>query len=497
MKNILVSFTMLFVASCASTPSIEIKHKPLSHTKRVEPAPVNLKNSNRAQEAKSLTPSFVASSSPTVQDQALPKTQTSSSTAVVELTNSSLQIKGDELLPISKKHSTQSFSTQSKKIGVILPITGKNSLIAQRALSSIRLGLGLLEKDPSFSIVIHDSQGSPELAAAGVEKLLQDQGVIALLGGISAKEAQAIATQADFFQVPFMAFSQKSGLTNNNDYTFRNSITSEMQIERLVRFASKNLNAKRYAILYPNDSYGVEFANKFWDLVLASGGQVTAAQVYDPKDTDFNVYIQKLVGTYFTEPRLDEYRQRQKELVLKNSKKKEAGYKKNIRENEAKENILLPVIDFDVLFIPDSSKALGQAIAFMGNNDVTNITYLGTNLWQSSDLSRRVGQTESSVFFVDSFIDENLINSSEFYKNYKQQFNEAPSLLEAQFYEGAYLIKDTISSGYTSRDSLASQLKILGRRKGAYGQIRMNNYQEIERPLNIFSLEQGAIKIIE
>ena len=397
-----------------------------------------------------------------------------------------------ESLPKAK--SAEKFLTDSKKVGAILPLSGKNASVGQRALTALRLGLGLNDASPTISLVLFDSQGSPELAAQGVEKLLKENGVVALFGGLGAKEALAISEKADFFEVPFFTFSQKSGLTDNTDFTFRNAITAEMQVDKLAEFSFDKLTYKRFAILYPNDAYGVEFANKFWDQVLARGGQVTAAQAYDPKSADLNVYIQKLVGTYHLDDRKNEYKAKFKELKENNKKKLADGIKKNSRENNAKENLLEPIVDFDAIFIPDSGKVLGQAIAFLKSNDVQNLTYLGTNIWNTPDLARRAGTHSQHVYFVDSNSSQPESVTSDFYKKYFAINQEEPGLLEAQTYESAKIVHDILSGfGSVSRESLASQLRSLGRKNGAYGEIRMNNSKEIERELSILTIDQGQI----
>lgn len=515
------SSALLFNA-CAATPSIETRHKPIPHIKKYEAPVVAQTTQNKkaaqlaaadnitvfnkaledaraneaklAQEAKNKA--ALAAATPTTSSAVIVSTTTTTPVAAIDtstkFTDLTLDLKSD-----SRPHSNENIPTDSKKVGLILPLTGKNGGVGQRALNAIRLAFGLNDTSVanSFSLAIFDNQSNPELAVAGVEKLMREDHVVAIMGGLSSKEASVISARAEYYQVPFISFSQKSGITQNTDFTFRNSVTAEMQVERLVKYASESLGAKRFAILYPNDSYGTEFANKYWDLVLASGGQITAAQVYDPKDSDFNIYVQKLVGTYYPEARAQEYKQRLEDMALKQKKKLEANpnKKKPTRENEVKENILTPIVDFDVLFVPDSSKALGQVVAFMKANDVSDITYLGTNIWNSPDLIRRIGSGKESVYFVDSIPTPEEVGKSNFHSKYTSVYQEAPSLVEAQFYESACMLRDTLANTSLSRDGLASQLKILGRRTGAYNEIRMNNSHEIERPLNIFGLANGEI----
>jgi branched-chain amino acid transport system substrate-binding protein len=489
MKYLILTLFIFIISSCVTTSDLIQTHRsrqPVQKKSNPASIPTPPAPTTSAIKTESIHPHPTA---PAVDSQTPQQTPTNI-TANVDVPFFKLPKK--EIL--KKIKSTEHFPVDAKKVGAILPLSGKNASVGQRALAALRLGLGLNEASPSLSIALYDSQGDAALAAAGVQKLLKDNSVIAIFGGLSAKEASAISEKADFFEVPFFAFSQKSGLTDNSEYTFRNAVTAEMQVDKLAEFSFQKLSLKRFAILYPNDAYGVEFANKFWDQVLARGGVITAAQAYDPKSSDLNVYVQKMVGTYYGDDRPDEYKQKIKELKEKKAKKIADGVKKNSRENEAKESLLDPVVDFDAIFIPDSGRALGQAMAFLKSNDVQNLTYLGTNLWNTPDLVRRAGPHNQHLFFVDTDSLNSENTTSDFYKKYFALNQEEPQLLEAQTYEAAKIIREQLSFGATGRDSLAANLRSLGRRNGAYGEIRMNNNKELERDLTILTVDQGAIK---
>jgi ABC-type branched-subunit amino acid transport system substrate-binding protein len=387
----------------------------------------------------------------------------------------------------------------SKVIGAILPLTGKNANVGQHALNALKMALGVDKPGAKFKVVAYDTQSSAELATSSVDKLLIDDKAIAVIGGLSSKEATLIAQRSELLSLPFIALSQKPGLTNIGDYVFRNSLTPEMQVDQLVSYAFQKLNAKRFAILYPNDSYGVEFSNIFWDQVLARGGQITAAQTYDSKENDFTGIIQKMVGTYYPEARPEEYKERfgamKKNKLERAKKNKNKSVVKNSREHESEENVLQPILDFDVLFLPDSGKTLGQVMAFMKVNDVSNITYLGTNIWNNPDIVKRSASQKENIYFVDAIDpNDNSIRDSEFFKEYFAAYNEEPTLIEVQTFESAQILRDQINSGATTRDSLASKLRIMGRSTGVTGDLRMSNQREIERPIHVLSLENGLIK---
>ena len=66
-----------------------------------------------------------------------------------------------------------------------------------------------------------------------------------------------------------------------------------------------------------DEPFGVEYANLFWDEVLARGGSIAGAQIYSPAETDFRGPVKRLVGTYYLEDRKTEYQGRLKEWYKK------------------------------------------------------------------------------------------------------------------------------------------------------------------------------------
>ena len=372
---------------------------------------------------------------------------------------------------------------ETQTIGVVLPLTGKNAPVGQRALRGLQMGLGLHMPGSIFKLAVMDSEGNPDSARRGVERLVREDSVIAIVGSLLSKTASAVAAKSDELGVPTIALSQKAGLTEIGNSVFRNSLTSEMQVQALVRTAIDDLGMKRFAILYPNDAYGVEFSNIFWDTVLARGGRITAVQAYSNKETDFRLVIQRLVGTYYGEARQEEFYSRLKEL-------KSSDKKKSFREAKA-ENILPPLVDFDAVFIPDGVKAMGQIAAMLSYNEVKNIKLLGTNLWNTKDTPRRGGNFANNLIFVDSLAPQH--SNSRFLTEYRSLFKEEPTLIEVQAYDAGLILRQLISTGISHREELTKSLNDLRQFKGALGVLNMNADREVERPVTALTVEKGEI----
>lgn len=376
---------------------------------------------------------------------------------------------------------------ESSTIGVILPLTGKQREAAYGALRGIQMGLGVFgPKSSRMKLAIMDSEGSPEVAQAAVERLVNEDHVVAIIGGLLSKTAVNEATRAQELGVPFVALSQKAGLTDIGGGVFRNTLTGEQQVQELVRIAMEKFNMKRFAVMFPNDTYGTEYTNAFWDEVNRRGGKVNAAQTYNNQEMDFNKPMKRLVGIYYLEDRLSEYKLRLKEWF---------DQKKVIKGRMAPpDDLLPPLVDFDALFIPDSTKALGQIAPMLAFHNVRNVRLLGTNVWNSDDLIRR-GQkhVEGSIFLDTAWSQPAIFQETGFYKDFVKTFEQPPSSLEAVAFEAGWLVREAAANGSSSRAQMAQSLAGLKNVTTTLGSLALNDRREWIRPLQAFTVQQGQI----
>jgi ABC-type branched-subunit amino acid transport system substrate-binding protein len=375
----------------------------------------------------------------------------------------------------------------ARTIGAVLPLTGRYADIAQRTLRGLQLGLGIYGADKSdLRLAVIDSEGNPDGARRSVERLVTEDHVIAVVGSLLSRTATAVASKADELGVPSIALSQKAGLTEIGSTVFRNSLTSEMQVRFLVKTAMEKMKLKSFAILYPNDAYGVEFANLFWDEVLARGGTIAAAQTYNPTDTDFSGPIQRLVGKYYVEDRANEYKTRLSDWY---KRQKSIGARQ-----KPPDDILPPIVNFDAIFIPDGVKAMSQIAPALAYYDIQNVRLLGTNLWNSEELARRTEKHLDGSVFVDSFLpSDREFSNTRFYKEFQRIFGEPPGPFEAQAYDAGLILRQALASGRRTRVDLMDQIARLEDFPGGVGRLHLTGGREISRPIITLTVSQGRI----
>lgn len=373
-------------------------------------------------------------------------------------------------------------------IGAVLPMSGKYAVVSERMLNGLELGLGIRGRNrTSLKLAIVDSESSISSATQAVEKLVIEDSVIAIVGSLLSRTSEAVAMKADELGVPSVALSQKAGLTRMGNFIFRNAITSEMQVNELVRVAMEDLGLKKFAILYPNDPYGVEFANLFWTAVKSRGGSIAGAQTYASSETDFRAPIKRLTGTFYLEDRKIEYQNRLKTWFQAQGK---IGKRKS-----PPDDLLPPIVDFDALFVPDSPKAMGQIAPMLSYQGVHNIRLLGANIWNTSEFIRR-GQkhVEGAVFIDRTAVDKSAGIARAFYTEFQAAFGYEPGEFEIQGFEVGRLLRQVIlEDGQRSRPGLAAALSQIRSFTGVAGVMTMNAQRELSPPLIPYTVKENSI----
>ena len=369
-----------------------------------------------------------------------------------------------------------------KTIGAVLPLTGSHQRIGQRCLNGLQLGLGLYSAKPSdFKLVIHDSKGNPNFSRNIVKNLFLEHHIMALVGGVASQTAETLAAAAQSFMVPMILLSQKSGITKTGSYIFQNAINSEHIVKTLVQTLTNKQDHKKMAILYPNDPFGVEYANLFWDHALTAGAQITGVQTYKPGETDFNDIMKRLVGTYYIEDRDEEYRE-----LLKTALSSNANKKRHLKLKE----LLSPVVDFSVLFIPDSIKSLDLIAPYLSFHNITGVTLAGPSLWNSPKL--RSKNREESIIFADALITTHpKFNSSSFFKTFNKTFGYKPGLFELLSYESALALREVILDGSPNRDKLRENLSQRKKLSSPVGALNISKNREFIHEIAVFSVQEG------
>lgn len=181
-----------------------------------------------------------------------------------------------------------------RAIGCLLPLSGKERAIGERALRGALLAADLagssLPSGLPIEIKVRDTGSDPARAQAGVEELAQE-GVVALVGPTGKLEAQLAAPRAEALGVPFLELSPDP--TRRGDLTFKLVRPREAAAAALVREAARQ-KARTVAILAPDSNYGRAMAQAISDGAKQLGLRVAADVRFPEASTTFVDPVQKL-----------------------------------------------------------------------------------------------------------------------------------------------------------------------------------------------------------
>ncbi len=201
------------------------------------------------------------------------------------------------------------------KIGMIGPLSGDYAtygLSTQRgieiAVEEINAAGGIDGK--SITLISEDSKGVPADAALAASKLMDQDGVVAIMGPVLSGETSTVAEFADEAEViVFSSSATATGIPDIGEYVFRNCLTDDVQAAQLVEYAVAELGVKKIAILYAKNDYGEALKNAAESKARELQALV-AVESYSDGESDFNAVLTSIkrqqpdalfIGGYYTE----------------------------------------------------------------------------------------------------------------------------------------------------------------------------------------------------
>lgn len=196
----------------------------------------------------------------------------------------------DERLRAMTLRAERTDSVDLYAIGAILPLTGRGREVGQAALRGLMLASGAPHQGPQPEttprLVFIDNAGEPEQTATAVDELVNLHRVAAIIGPLSARNAQVAAERAQTLGVPLLTLSPASHLTEAGEYVYRLLPSPEEEASALVQ-AARARGAERFAVLGPENGYGRAMSAAFARAVANQGATVVYQGLYPAGATSF------------------------------------------------------------------------------------------------------------------------------------------------------------------------------------------------------------------
>jgi branched-chain amino acid transport system substrate-binding protein len=191
-------------------------------------------------------------------------------------------------------------------IGAVLGLSGPISVYGGSQNQGIEQALGeinesgYLGEGVTLEVIVEDAptESGEQPAINAMTKLVEEDGVVAVLGPTLSNQAFAADPVAQENGVPVLGVSNTAGgITDMGDYVFRNSLPEASVIPGTVAQATESLGLESVGILYGNDDdFTVSGYEVFVDNLEENGVEITAEETFAKGDVDFNAQLTNLLA---------------------------------------------------------------------------------------------------------------------------------------------------------------------------------------------------------
>ncbi|MBL4579144.1 MAG: penicillin-binding protein activator [SAR324 cluster bacterium] len=445
---------------------------------------------------------------------------------ILEQRMSAARVIGDqeelEVLKQIQIRYTNALNVNPRRIGVILPLSSssvKVSRLAQQTMNGLWLALHANEipavpenmgddeasqeneitgksedKDnaqaesdsrkfeDSWELVVRDSQLNQEITKSLVRELVETERVIAIIGPLARKTSEAAAEEAERLRVPLISLSLTESIPELGEFIFRNNQSWKQEIQELLEYATSELQACRFLILYAKTREGRQKMRLFWDAAVLKGCKVVAVEGFKDEGqkslvNEFDTFTGKIrrLGT-------------EDKIILKELKEKE-----------------VPIHNFDAVFVAVGSggvKNLSLIFPYSEVYKMRKTTFLGDSGWNDSALPYAPGlRGVKNPVFVDSFFLQSKTPAVQQLLRlherilYRHQNYIGPTAYTAFAYDTLIILMQLLEDERNqSHRDLRDALINMQMFPGVTGNLRFDEKGKVEREMQLLTLRRGKIQ---
>ena len=336
------------------------------------------------------------------------------------------------------------------KIGAVLVLTGPNAKAGQSAKQGIEMAVEEINasggvKSRKIKVIYEDDGGEPQKSVSAVQKLINVDKVLAILGPMWSSCVLAVAPIVESKGVVILSPTASSPkITYAGDYIFRNTYSDAIEGAKTAEFASKELKYGKAGILFINNDYGVGLKDAFKRKFEELGGKIVIDEGYDPKTTDFRTILVKV-------------KERSPEVIYI------AGYSE-----------------------------MGQLLRQMRETGI-KIPVLSCIMFEISDIAKVAGKAAEGVIYAYPSYDPEKGNeiTLKFAKKFKEKYGTLPDPEAAFSYDAVKILALAMEKGgFTSEDIKNALYKIKGY-NGITGKTSFDENGDVIKPVGFKRVHNG------
>ena len=394
--------------------------------------------------------------------------QTTQSTTKVVNNNSNIEIK----LSDSPIKEIEFQENREIRVGLLLPLKGKNYRIGKSLLNAIHLAL-YKTQNKNIKIFVRDTSSVEGVTKAYYEFL--DLNVNIILGPVFSDKVNELKSLSSDNRIQTITFSNNLNIAE--DGTFISGLTIKDEIETIINYSEKN-NLTKLAIIAPENIYGNSVIQLLEDATLNKSINIFSKILFEPKNPDF----------YEVAKQVSDYENRSKNLLEKIESLKQENSEKAKKEIKLlQQKDTYGELQFDSLYIAvENFQQLSLLSSTLPYYDVDpkKIQYFGTSLWNKDAIIKEPGLNNSIFVALDKD------KSEIFYDLYQSLYNEVPHSIAIYGFDAVGIISSLNNQNLEiNKKNIINEIGF----SGLTGMFKFKNDGIVERELTLYRIKNEKI----
>jgi hypothetical protein len=354
------------------------------------------------------------------------------------------------------------------KIGLLVPLTGKNSEIGRSIINSTKLAINKIN-NTSIEIIPKDTGSDPNITLKSAKEL-SDLGIKIIIGPVFNDNLEYLD---ELKELTFLSLTNKDSKESKN--IINSGINATSQIKAIKKFIELN-KIKKTIFLTPD----VDYKNEIEKAISSSKIKIIKNYIYNAEPTKLTKQIEKITN----------YKKRKQNLEdeITRLEKSNENNKERLIERLEKQDTLGDV-KFDSLIIADFDESLKSVTTSLLYTDISpkKKYFITLNQWFDESL---LNETSSQPLYFPSINKKNYENfSSEYFK----KFNHYPNQLSFLSFDLVGLVYYLILQNDLVVDDKIFAKKTLFKGKIGIFEIKHN---KINHVLHFYKVEDKQFKKI-
>ena len=362
----------------------------------------------------------------------------------------------------------KAFANKKIKIGLLVPLTGKNSEIGQSIIKSTRLAINKID-NASIEIIPMDTQSSPESTLNAANDLAK-LGIKIIIGPVFNENQVYLDELKD---VTFLS------LTNKNDNFSKNiinaGINATSQLNTIKKFLEIN-EIKETIFLTPD----LEYKNEVKKAIFNSKIKIIKNYIYNTDPTKLTQQIEEIT-------RYDIRKQNLEDEIVRLERSNQSDKEKLIERLKKRDT--LGGVKFDSIIIADFDESLKSVTTSLLYTDISpkEKYFITLNQWFDESL---LEEASSQPLYFPSI---NKRNYEKFSEEYFEKFNKYPNQLSFLSFDLVGLVYYLIiQNNFIVNEKVFTKKNLF---KGKVGIFEIKN-NKINHILNFYKVEDNSFKKI-